>query len=81
MKTLLSTFAALKLFIGYTDTRCNSEDLALTPYLYIVKASHKERFVYGIGICWIHSAIYLAIGKNIPHVKGYFFNHNKQKNK
>lgn len=56
----------MKLVGGYQDTRDNEEDLALTPYLFLVNVNHEGSTIFGLGFCWFYSAIFLAFGFNLP---------------
>lgn len=42
---------------GYQDTRNNSVDFALTPFLFLV---YKNGFAYGLGLCWGYGAYFIA---------------------
>lgn len=65
----------IRCLIGYQDTRINNEDLAITPYLfgvltrkmpYCIYNNKRTAIIIGIGFCWLHSAIYIGFGLNIP---------------
>jgi hypothetical protein len=56
----------MRILFGYQDTRSNSEDFALTPYLFTVFVTGKVTRIYGIGICWAYSSFYLGFGFNVP---------------
>ena len=52
---------------GYQDTRNNNEDIAITPYLFGVWVNKNTSMkIYGFGLCWIYSSVYIGIGFNIP---------------
>ena len=67
-----------KLIGGYQNTKDNEEDLALTPYLFLVHCDAKIIKVYGIGFCWFWCSVYIAIGFNLPK-KYSGFKINKEK--
>ena len=56
----------MKLIGGTQDTRENGEDLALTPYLFLVNVNYNNSKIYGLGICWIYGSIFLGLGFNLP---------------
>lgn len=60
----------MKIFTGYSDTRSNNEDFAITPYISSILVNTDIK-VIGIGLCWGYFSIFIAIGKNLP--KGYPF--------
>jgi len=71
----------MRLIFGYQNTKDNDEDLALTPYLFLVRLSDGKIIkVYGIGVCWFHFSFYTALGFNIPKSFGTFVNHSKRRN-
>jgi hypothetical protein len=55
-----------KFLYGFQDTRKNSEDFALTPFLLLVYVNQDKCKIRGIGICWGYSSVFLAFGFNIP---------------
>lgn len=61
----------MRIIGGFQNTKTNSEDFALTPYLFLVKMNGKIIKVFGIGICWGFYSIYFGLGFNIP--KGFPF--------
>lgn len=66
--------------LGHQDTRADGEDLALTPYLFLVNTKDLNTTkVIGFGICWIYFSIYMAVGYNVPKNLRGFNNHNKNK--
>lgn len=66
----------MKPIIGYEDTRTNNEDLALTPYVSFVRALGKNKQqVYGLGLTWIHSSLFLGFGLNLPKDYPFFVKH------
>lgn len=68
----------MRIIIGYQNTKYNGDDLELTPFLFLVNPSVEIIKVYGIGICWLHQAIYIGLAFNLPkHFKKVFFNHTK----
>lgn len=71
----------LRILGGYQNTKDNKEDLAITPYLFLVsvniKTTKKIR-IYGIGICWIHYSFYIGIGINVPRIYPSFRNSSKK---
>lgn len=46
---------------GFQDTRVNNEDMALTPYLFLVKAKAEKTTCLGIGLCWIYYAAFIGV--------------------
>lgn len=74
-KQFKRSYSRLRFMSGYQDTRRNREDLALTPYIFGVKANYNKSKVIGIGICWIYYAIYIGIGINIPKKYPWFYIH------
>lgn len=63
----------MKLLSGYIKQ--NNADIALTPYLFLVKIPTYK--TYGIGMCfWLHS-VYIAVGTKIPKETPLFINHSK----
>jgi len=57
----------IKLLFGYQDTRTNKEDMALTPYIFLVCVNEESK-AYGFGLCWFYCSIYVAVGFNIPTI-------------
>jgi hypothetical protein len=51
--------------LGFQDTRTNSEDFAITPYIFGVYVNLKIK-VFGLGICWGWYSAYAGIGFNLP---------------
>lgn len=71
-----------KIVGGYQNTKVNYEDLALTPYLFLVNPSEIRKYkclIIGIGICWLHQAVYIGLGVNLPRKYNSLWNHNKRK--
>jgi hypothetical protein len=62
---------------GYKNTSIDNEDLALTPYFFLVKSKIEKSKIIGIGFCWIEYSFYVAIGINLPKNYPNFFNHKK----
>lgn len=69
----------LRIQSGYQDTRTNNEDIALTPYLFGVYVNESSARIYGIGLCWIHSSIFVGIGINVPKQYPLFKNITRKK--
>lgn len=69
----------MRIISGYQNTKDNKEDLALTPYIFIVNGSFSIVKVYGIGLCWLHHSFYITLGFNIPEEFKFFTNHSKHK--
>lgn len=61
----------MRILSGFTDTRTNKEDFAITPYLFGVWFTGDILKVYGFGLCWGYYALFISIGFNLP--KGYPF--------
>ena len=57
---------SIRMIGGFQDTRSNGEDIALTPYLFGVKAKAESIKVTGLGLCWIYFSIYIGVGINVP---------------
>lgn len=56
----------MKILHGFQDTRTNSEDFALTPYLFSVWVNGSVLKVCGIGLCWGFYSYYIGVGFGIP---------------
>jgi len=69
----------MKFISGYQNTKTNKEDLALTPYFFLVWLNGKKIKVYGLGLCWFYHSVYVGIGFNIPKEYPYFTNIDKSK--
>lgn len=68
----------MKLITGYQNTKNHNEDLALTPYLFLVY--NRNLKVYGIGLCWIYFAVFIGLGFNLMSFKSMFINLTRKKN-
>ena len=68
----------MRIIFGYQDTRTNNEDLAITPYLFLLQPDTEIVKVIDLGICWLHYSFYIGIGKNIPRDMPTFINHNRK---
>lgn len=66
----------MRVLKGYQDTRTNKEDLAITPYLFLVYYNNHIK-VFGVGICWIWFSFYLGMGFNVPKNIPSFIIHKK----
>lgn len=69
----------MRIISGYQNTKDNKEDLALTPYLFLVNGNFPIVKVYGFGLCWLHYSFYIALGINVPKHFKFFTNHSKRK--
>jgi hypothetical protein len=56
----------IKFICAVQNTKWNGEDMALTPYIFLVKSNACNSRTVGLGICWIHFAIAFCLGFNIP---------------
>lgn len=50
----------MKVFIALQDTRLNGEDLALTPFLFLVNSKGQKFKLIGLGLCWFHYAFAIS---------------------
>jgi hypothetical protein len=66
-----------RIIFGYRSTKLDNEDLALTPYLFLVKAKIEKSKIIGIGFFWIEYSFYIALGCNIHKMYPTFLNHTK----
>lgn len=70
----------MRLIGGFQNTRDNKEDMALTPYIFLVWLNGKVIKVYGIGLCWFWASFYIGVGFNIPKTYKSFNHLTNQKN-
>lgn len=56
----------MRILFNYQNTKLNKEDLALTPFLFLISFNGEKLKVFGIGICWLYSALAISIGFGIP---------------
>ena len=56
----------IRLLGGYQNTRLNSEDFAITPYLFAVNTKEEKTRIIGLGLCWFYSAVFISIIINPP---------------
>ena len=64
----------IKVIFGYRNTSLDDEDIAITPYLFLVKTKVSKSKIIGIGFCWIEYSFYVAIGINLPKNYPNFLN-------
>ncbi len=66
-----------KLISGYRNTKLDNEDLAITPYLFLVWTKLEIISIYGLGFCWWNHSIYIGFGYGIPKTFPFFRIHKK----